>query len=82
MMTEFSCIIFLKILTMVSNFKFILYFNILQNFVQNVKKSKWPSILSCSAINEEMLNAHVLCSFENCTNITGYAILFVIYTAV
>ena len=45
-MTEFSCIIFLKIWTMVSNFKIIPYFNILQNFVQNVRKPKWPSILS------------------------------------
>ena len=32
---------------MVSNFKFIPYLNILQNFVQNVRKPKWPSILSC-----------------------------------
>ena len=23
------------------------YFNILQNFIQNVRKPKWPSILSC-----------------------------------
>ena len=32
---------------MTSNFKFIQYFNILQNFVQNVRKPKWPSILRC-----------------------------------
>ena len=31
---------------MVSNFKFIPYFNIVQNFVENVRKSKWISILS------------------------------------
>ena len=37
MLTAFSCIIFLNIWTMVSNFKFIPYFNILQNFVQNVR---------------------------------------------
>ena len=47
MMTEFSCIIFLNIWTMVSNFKIIPYFNILQNFVQNVRKPKSPSILTC-----------------------------------
>ena len=47
MMTAFSCFVFLKIWTMDSNFKFIPYLNILQNFVQNVKKTKWPSILSC-----------------------------------
>ena len=46
-MTAFSCIIYLKNWTMVSNFKFIPYFNILQNFVQNVGKPKWSSILSC-----------------------------------
>ena len=31
---------------MVSNFKFIPYFNILQNCVQNVRKPKYPSILA------------------------------------
>ena len=41
-----SCIIFLKIWAMVSNFKFIPYFIILQNFVENERK-KWPYILSC-----------------------------------
>ena len=46
MMTAFSCIIFLKIWTMVSNFKLIPYFNTLQKFVQNVRKPKWPSNLS------------------------------------
>ena len=46
MMTAFSCIIFLKIWTMVSNFKIIPYFNILQNFVQKYRKPKWSSILS------------------------------------
>ena len=49
MMTAFSCIIFLKNWTIVSNFKFIPYFNILQNFVQNVRKPKWPFILSWAA---------------------------------
>ena len=36
MLTAFSCIIFLKNWTTVSNFKFFPYLNILQNFVQNV----------------------------------------------
>ena len=45
-MTEFSLIIFLKILAMVLNFKFIPYFNILQNVVENVRKTKKNSILS------------------------------------
>ena len=31
---------------MVSNFKLIPHFNILQSFVQNVRKPKWPFILS------------------------------------
>ena len=35
-------------MAMVSNFKFIPYVNILQNFAQNVRKQKWPSILSWS----------------------------------
>ena len=47
-MTVFSCIIFLKIWTIASNFKLIPHLNILQNFVQNVWKQKWPPILSCS----------------------------------
>ena len=33
---------------MISNFKFLPYFNILQNFVENVRKTKKPSILSCT----------------------------------
>ena len=45
-MTAFSCIIFLKIWAMFSNFKFIPYFNIEQNFVENVRKPNWSSILS------------------------------------
>ena len=45
-MTVFGCIIFLKNWIMISNFKFIPYSYILQNFVQNVRKPKWPSILS------------------------------------
>ena len=45
-MTTFSCIIFVKIWAMVSDCKFIPYFNILHNFVQNVRKPKWPFILS------------------------------------
>ena len=40
MFTAFSFIIFLKNWTMVSDFKFIPYFNIFQNFVQNVGKPK------------------------------------------
>ena len=36
MLTAFSCIIFLKIWTIICNFKFIPYFIIFQNFVQNI----------------------------------------------
>ena len=32
---------------MISNFKLFLYFNISQNFVQNVQKQKKTSVLSC-----------------------------------
>ena len=32
---------------MIFNFKFLPYFNILQNFVENVQKTKKPSVLSC-----------------------------------
>ena len=46
-MTVFSGIIFLKIWTIVSNFKLIPYFNILQNFVQNLYENQnGRSILS------------------------------------
>ena len=62
-MTTFSCIIFLKIWTIVSNFKFIPYFNILEHFVRNVRKPKWPSILSCPQMHEYTLKAKRYKSF-------------------
>ena len=45
MLNALNFVILLKICTMISNFKFVPYFNILQNFVENVRKK--PSILSC-----------------------------------
>ena len=37
---------FLNCCAIISNFKFIPYFNISQTFVQSVRKTKWTSILS------------------------------------
>ena len=47
MLTSFNVIIFLKIESMISNFKLFQYFNISQNFVKNVQKQKSTSVLSC-----------------------------------
>ena len=46
---------------MVSDCKFIPYLNILQNFVQNVRKPKWLFILSCSIVLEDWtgLDRHI-----------------------
>ena len=46
MLTSFNVIIFLKILSIISNFKLFQYFNISQNFVQNVQKQKNTFVLS------------------------------------
>ena len=46
MLTTFDLIIILKIWSMVSKFKLTPYLDILQNFIQNIRKPKWPSILS------------------------------------
>ena len=48
MLNAFNFIILLKMCTMISNFKFIQYFYMLQKFVENVRKTKKTSILSWS----------------------------------
>ena len=53
MLTALNSIIFLKICTMISNYKLLHYSGVLPNFVENVRKTKCTSILSCVGRNKE-----------------------------
>ena len=68
MLTSFNMVIFLKVLSMISNFKLFPYFNISQNFVQNVQKQKKPLcpelvsyVLIKMAVEVKMCTSEKLC---------------------
>ena len=70
MLNALNFIILLKIRTMISNFQFIPYLNILQNFVENVRKTKknplsWADYALCYAIPSLVFLLHGYCYESN-----------------